>query len=120
MEGHFNNGLTAAEAERLALLAEECAEVVQGVAKVLRHGYESHNPTSAAVSPSNREALAKEVGHVRHAIDRMTLAGDLCDGEIEGAKQTKADNISRWLHHQDGTPASTPDTGGGSLGKVGE
>lgn len=94
------NQLSDAETERLALLAEECAEVVQAVAKVLRHGYESHNPTSAAVSPSNREALAEEVGHVRHAIDRMMLAGDLSVLEIEGAKKTKADRIWRWLHHQ--------------------
>jgi len=43
-EKHFN-GLSPAEAERLALLAEECGEVVQAVCKVLRHGYESTNPT---------------------------------------------------------------------------
>ena len=32
------NGLTPAEAERLALLMEECGEVVQIIGKVLRHG----------------------------------------------------------------------------------
>jgi hypothetical protein len=40
---HFN-GLTPAEAERLALLAEECGEVIQAIGKVLRHGYESRHP----------------------------------------------------------------------------
>lgn len=40
MESHFNK-LTPAEAERLAMLAEECAEVIHVVGKILRHGYES-------------------------------------------------------------------------------
>ena len=35
---HFN-GLTPAEAKRLALLAEECGEVLQAIGKVLRHGF---------------------------------------------------------------------------------
>lgn len=34
---HFNN-LTPGEAERLAMLAEECGEVIQAVGKILRHG----------------------------------------------------------------------------------
>lgn len=33
------NGLSPAEVERLALLAEECGEVIQTVGKILRHGY---------------------------------------------------------------------------------
>jgi hypothetical protein len=37
------NQLTDAEAERLALLAEECGEVVQVIGKILRHGYESYD-----------------------------------------------------------------------------
>lgn len=40
---HFN-GLSPAEAERLAILAEECSEVVQKVCKTLRNGYESTHP----------------------------------------------------------------------------
>src|SRR5579872_899269 len=36
--------LTPAQIERLALLAEECGEVMQAVSKILRHGYESRNP----------------------------------------------------------------------------
>ena len=33
------NQLTPAETERLAILAEECGEVIQAVGKILRHGY---------------------------------------------------------------------------------
>ena len=37
MTEHFN-GLTPAEDERLAMLAEECAEVIKIVSKIQRHG----------------------------------------------------------------------------------
>lgn len=40
MPEHFN-GLTPAEAERLAMLSEECGEVIQVIGKILRHGYDS-------------------------------------------------------------------------------
>lgn len=40
---HFN-GLTPAEAERLALLSEELGEAQQAIGKILRHGYDSSNP----------------------------------------------------------------------------
>lgn len=53
---HFNQ-LTPAEAERLALLAEECGEVIQAIGKILRHGYESRHPDGG---PTNREALERE------------------------------------------------------------
>lgn len=100
---HFN-GLTPAEAERLALLIEECGEAIQAASKVLRHGYESHNPLSASVSPSNREALETEIGHIEHAIHRMTLAHDVSHLGVRGAMKEKADRIGRWLHHQEPTP----------------
>jgi len=42
---HFNN-LNPAELERLAILAEEAAEVVQIANKIIRHGYASYHPTT--------------------------------------------------------------------------
>ena len=94
------NDLTDAEAERLALLLEELGEATQAIGKILRHGYQSYNPLTAGKSDSNREALERELGHVRHAIDRLTLARDLNALAIQGAMRVKADRISRWLHHQ--------------------
>lgn len=96
----FSNNLTPAEDERLSLLLEECGEVIQAIGKIMRHGYESHDPTSASVSPSNRESLEKELGDVKYAINRMALAGDVNVLAIEGAKKAKADRIHRYLHHQ--------------------
>lgn len=94
--------ITPAEGERLALLLEELGEAQQAIGKILRHGYESRDPTREPSSPSNREALETELGHVHHAIDRLTLARDLNALSIVDARKAKADRVWRWLHHQDG------------------
>lgn len=98
MTTHFNE-LTEAEAERLALLAEECAEVIQAVMKIQRHGYESYNPDVPA-SPSNRAELEKELGHMAHAVDRMLLATDFSEDAINASADQKAAKIEQYLHHQ--------------------
>jgi NTP pyrophosphatase (non-canonical NTP hydrolase) len=94
------NGLTAAEAERLTMLAEECAEVIQAVSKILRHGYESRNP-DLENSPTNREHLDKEVLDFYSVQMMMLNAGDLrfFDGEEVGeARRRKL----RYTHFQGG------------------
>jgi hypothetical protein len=63
MPEYFNK-LNPAEAERLSLLLEECGEVLQIIGKIQRHGYGS----------SNRSLLEKELGHIMHAIWRMSEA----------------------------------------------
>lgn len=93
---HFNN-LTPAEAERLALLAEECGEVVQAIGKVLRHGYESAHPDGG---PTNREALERECGDVRHAMIRLCDEGDLSRRAVHERANTKAQSARQYLHHQ--------------------
>ena len=98
---HFNK-LSPAEAERLALLAEECGEVVQAIGKVLRHGFENSHPDGG---PTNREALERECGDVYHAIWRLTSAGDI-DGEVVSHRDdNKAKSVMCYLHHQ-GRPAT--------------
>jgi len=42
-EENFND-LSPAQTEALAVLAEECAEVIQVVGKILRHGLSSKHP----------------------------------------------------------------------------
>lgn len=93
---HFNR-LTPAEAERLALLAEECGEVMQAIGKVLRHGYESTHP---AGGPTNREALERECGDVYHAIWRLIGAGDIDGNGMSQRADDKAKSVMRYLHHQ--------------------
>jgi hypothetical protein len=71
MSGHFN-GLSPAEAERLALLLEELGEAQQVIGKILRHGYESHHPENP--DDSNRALLEGELGDVMAAIEESRTA----------------------------------------------
>lgn len=92
---HFNK-LTPVQAELLALLAEECGELVQAIGKILRHGLDSYHPDSGI---GNQESLEKEMGDVRAA---MIL---LCDAKIahKANVHTFADDkrcrVIPYLHH---------------------
>lgn len=93
---HFNQ-LTPAEAERLALLAEELGEATQAIGKILRHGYESTHPDGG---PTNREALVRECGDVYHAIWRLIGAGDIDGNLMSQRADDKAKSVAKYLHHQ--------------------
>ena len=96
MSDHFND-LTPAEAERLAMLAEECGEVIRIVGKILRHGYASFHPADPNVS--NRELLGREL------TDLYAVAASLCrDNVPEGSlhDQDRAwERKLRYAHHQE-------------------
>jgi NTP pyrophosphatase (non-canonical NTP hydrolase) len=91
------NILTSSEQERLELLIEECSEVIQAASKVLRHGYESANPLIDD-SPTNRENLNKELGHVQLIVNRMIIKRDLNEPLMTQAAIDKSKDINRWLH----------------------
>lgn len=94
---HFN-GLTPAEAERLAILAEEASEVVHAVTKVLRHGFESFHPDEPK-GPTNREKLALELGNLEAAVYHCVKAQDVQAGFIHiGAASKMSSNP--YTHHQ--------------------
>lgn len=99
-EKHFNK-LTPAEDERLALLAEECAEVVKAVTKIQRHGYESHNPHDLAAG-SNRAQLENEIGNVIAAVRLLTTAGDVRATNIAESTADKLATVRQYLHHNRG------------------
>lgn len=102
----FNN-LTVAQAERLALLLEELGECQQIIGKILRHGYESHDPTKLVPEDmrptTNRVMLEKELGDVLHAIDRMRFSSDVNYCRILEHAEAKADKCEKYLHHQHAT-----------------
>lgn len=70
-DAHFNE-LTPAQAERLAILMEECGEVVQIIGKILRHGFESCSPFGANPE-TNRQALVRELFDVRAAAELCSI-----------------------------------------------
>lgn len=86
------------QAERLALVTEESSEVGQAVAKVLRHGYESSDPTRTD-GPTNRQHLAKELGQQQLAMRMLVASGDVSEAEVMLAMRQKAGSIHQWLHH---------------------
>lgn len=95
------NGLTPAEAERLAILIEECGEIIQAASKVLRHGYESYNPTVAPeLRDTNRQSLMREIGDLDAICGRMVNEGDIDRQEIVKASTRKMLTLKRWTHHQ--------------------
>lgn len=95
MSEHFNS-LSPAEVERLALLMEECGEVIQVIGKVLRHGYASYHPDTGK---TNREDLERELGDLWAACSLMTGAGDISLSKVCDSKQAKLSSVGRWLHH---------------------
>jgi NTP pyrophosphatase (non-canonical NTP hydrolase) len=93
---HFN-GLTPAEAERLAILLEELGEAQQAIGKILRHGYESTHPSGG---PTNRESLERELGDVRYSMISLCDSGDLSKDEIRAQARIKSKKVKQYLHHQ--------------------
>lgn len=90
--------LTPAQAERLEMLAEEAAEIVQACTKILRHGYESHHPDDPG--ETNRQHLCREIDEMNCIVGKMSMRGDL-----EGAKHVETGDAIwqrklRYTHHQ--------------------
>lgn len=97
---HFN-GLTEAELEALALLSEECGEVVQIIGKILRHGLDSWHPTTEKV---NRDELAKECSDVLCCIKILQRDGVIDPQQITKARRSKVKKFRdrpELLHHID-------------------
>lgn len=96
---HFN-GLTPAEAELLALLSEECGELVQAIGKVLRHGLESRHPDGG---DTNRVSLCWEMGDVRAAMILLCKAGVVKKRDVHDFADDKLERVSQYLHHAEVT-----------------
>jgi len=91
--------LTPAQAERLAFLAEECAEVIQAVAKIQRHGYDSYNP-DAPEKGNNRRQLEVELGDVKAAMKLCADGDDIDMPLVRTHESVKRAKMGRYFHHQ--------------------
>ena len=93
------NKLSPADAELLALLSEECGEVIQIIGKILRHGYESCNPLRPE-DGQNFQLLEKELGHIQSAIS-LLQDSEAVRGYYVGLQcANKLKSVKQWLHHQ--------------------
>jgi len=97
------NKLSDAQHERLAILSEELGEAQQAIGKILRHGYDSYDPTKAtedSLAPDNRDNLEKELGDVAFAVDLLIENGDVNKYFIADRVLVKGEKIKPYLHHQ--------------------
>lgn len=94
------NKLTESQIERLIILSEECAEVIQVVSKIIRFGYEDFNPYAKDIR-SNRERLEEELGDVLGAMQLFNLASELNNMKILDAKEKKLQKFEKFTKYQD-------------------
>ena len=95
----FSN-LRPDEIERLGLLAEEAAEVIQVVGKILRHGWDSTKPSDPN-GPTNRENLVTELVDLSTIIGLCEGCGDFnISGVINEMGAKKIEKLKRYTHHQ--------------------
>lgn len=88
--------LTKAEIERLAILSEECGEVVQIVGKIMRFGWSNRFELRA-----NVELLEQEIGDVLGAIHLLVTCKDVGKQAIEDARLIKLAKMAKYFKHQD-------------------
>jgi NTP pyrophosphatase (non-canonical NTP hydrolase) len=86
--------LTKEQIERLALLSEECAEVIQCVTKIIRFGYDSHKPSTGV---GNKDHLELELGDLTAIIDIMIDSKDISAETLKQANLNKLIRINKYL-----------------------
>lgn len=97
MSNHFNK-LTPPELERLAVLSEECSEVIQVINKIIRHGYESYWPNP---EDTNRKRLEQELGDLHLAMALLHSHNDVDMERVEAKSLEKIPKLAKWLHHNE-------------------
>lgn len=83
--------------EALVILAEECCEVGQIVAKIHRWGLDSTN--NMVMPRSNRDELVKEMGDVMALIKIVKEELKISDQELAQAVQAKLDKLRIYSRH---------------------
>lgn len=93
--------LSPAQLERIALLAEEAAEVSHIAMKVVRHGYLSQHPVYSGYD--NRAQLLKELGDFVGALNILVKSKDLGPEQevrqtLENTAKDKLWNVTPYFH----------------------
>ena len=107
----FSHGMSDAQVERLAMMAEEGSEIVSPVTKSMRHGLFSYHPDDPSKQP-NAEYLRQEIIDVLAMAQVLLNHGDIKPITIEEINQRMQRKL-RYTHHQKDTgrwsfPNSTP------------
>lgn len=92
---HFND-LTPAQDEVLAVVVEECAELIQAVTKIQRHGLASYHPETLE---TNVTALAREMGDVLAAFYLVYNHHLVHQDAARHFRDRKLEKLPKFLHH---------------------
>jgi hypothetical protein len=90
--------LRASHAELLECTAEECAEVIQAIMKILRHGLRSRNPHQRG-GETNIEHLSVEVGQLKFLLVELENYGLLDETHVIYGYEQKQKNLPEWTRH---------------------
>ena len=89
--------------ERLNMLSEECAEVIQIISKIQRHGWSPYHSDDVSKT-MNYHLLLKEIADVQAVITGMVLNGDIAlPDELIPISEPSIEVWQRklkWTHHQ--------------------
>jgi hypothetical protein len=102
----MSNGLTPAQSERYAKLAEELSEAGQVLGKIWLHGL---CPSVGTMTWNNREDLEHELGDIEAAKHLLLECGDLSLERINHYRDLKIPIITRYMVHQS-TKEPEPET----------
>lgn len=91
---------TKREAELLDILQEEAAEVIQAVAKIKRHGWDSYNPDILA-SPDNQVHLGREVAQLLTVVGLLLDDGYFSESDMEEESKRKIKQLEKYTHFQE-------------------
>ena len=89
--------LSSDKLERIAILAEECAEVQHIIMKSIRHGEMSSHPDTPSIP--NIEMLSEEVGDLMFIIAWCIEKEDIDNDIFEDAFKRKHTTINKYLHY---------------------
>jgi hypothetical protein len=87
------------EAELLIILAEECAEVIQVVSKILRFGAGDTDP-NIDDGPTNDRHLSYEVGDIYAVVQLLLRAGIIDADDIYNGQLGKQGKLDRFLQNR--------------------
>lgn len=88
------SNLTDSESERLTKLMEECAEIIQSVAKIQRFGYNSVYNGS-----SNRDRLENELCDLMLSFKMLLDSGDVSAERIDQYADAKRSKLNANLRY---------------------
>lgn len=102
---HFNQ-LSPQQLERLAIIQAALSKCSHTVAKIIQHGYESHNPRGNPAHV-NRLLLEREMGAVMFAFEYAIANRDVSSSAVITGAHIEQAKIVQCLHHGSKAPYTT-------------